>query len=87
MKENPVISAELKATILAAIDLDEWEIDDNTIASQVPGWDSLSHVTIIAAVEERFGVRFGMRDVFALKKVGDLQRLIDTKLQEKANPH
>jgi len=81
-----LITAELKATILTAIKLDDWDIDDETVASQVPGWDSLSHVTVIAAVEERFGVRFGMRDVFALKKVGDLQRLIDTRLQEKANP-
>jgi acyl carrier protein len=81
-----VITAELKATILAAIKLDDWDIDDETVASQVPGWDSLSHVSVIAAVEERFGVRFGMRDIFALKKVGDLQRLIDTRIQEKANP-
>jgi acyl carrier protein len=81
-----VITAELKAAILAAIKLDDWDIDDETVASQVPGWDSLSHVSVIAAVEERFGVRFGMRDIFGLKKVGDLQRLIDTRIQEKANP-
>ena len=81
-----MITSELKATILAAIKLDDWDIDDETVASQVPGWDSLSHVSVIAAVEERFGVRFGMRDIFALKKVGDLQRLIDTRIQEKANP-
>ena len=81
-----MITAELKAAILAAIKLDDWDIDDETVASQVPGWDSLSHVSVIAAVEERFGVRFGMRDIFGLKKVGDLQRLIDTRIQEKANP-
>jgi acyl carrier protein len=79
-----MIRAELKATILAAIQLEDWDIDEDTVASQVPGWDSLSHVTVIAAVEERFGVRFRMRDVFVLKSVGDLQRLIDTKLQLKA---
>ena len=80
-----MITSELKATILAAIRLDEWDIDDNTVASQVPGWDSLSHVTVIAAVEERFGVHFGMREVLAMKKIGDLQRLIDSKLQDKGN--
>jgi acyl carrier protein len=81
-----VISAELKAVLLAAIHLDDWDIDDETVASQVPGWDSLSHVTVIAAVEEHFGVHFGMGDVFALKNLGDLQRLIDSKLREKAKP-
>ena len=78
-----MISAELKATILAAINLDDWEIDDDTLASEVPGWDSLTHVSVIAAVEERFGVLFGIRDVVALRKIGDLQRLLDSKLQGK----
>ena len=78
-----MISEELKATILAALNLDEWEIDDDTVASQVPGWDSLTHITVIAAVEERFGVLFGIPDVVALRKIGDLQRLIDLKLQHK----
>jgi acyl carrier protein len=82
-----VISAELKETILTAIKLVDWDMNDDTLASQVPGWDSLSHVTVLAAVEERFGVHFGMRDVFALKNIGDLQRLIDSKIREKANPH
>jgi acyl carrier protein len=80
-----MITPELKATILAAIQLDDWDIDDATVASQVPGWDSLSHVTVIAAVEQRFGLHFGMRDIFALHTVGDLQRLIDSKLQEKSS--
>ena len=78
-----MITAELKAAILAAIHLDDWDIQDDTLASQVPGWDSLSHVTVIAAVEERFGVRFGIRDVLAMKNLGDLQRLINSKLQAK----
>lgn len=78
-----MISAELKATILAAINLDDWEIDDDTLASEVPGWDSLNHVSVIAAVEERFGVLFSIPDVVALRKIGDLQRLLDSKLQGK----
>jgi acyl carrier protein len=78
-----VISAELKSTILAAIHLDDWEIDDDTVASQVPGWDSLTHVSVIAAVEQRFGVRFGISDIVAMKKIGDLQRLLDSKRQGK----
>ena len=39
-----MISIELKKTILGALNLDDWEFDEQTTASQVPGWDSLSHV-------------------------------------------
>ena len=48
--EEQMISTELKKTILGA-ESRRWEFDEQTTASQVPGWDSLSHVNVILAVE------------------------------------
>lgn len=76
-----MISNELKKTILGALNLDDWEFDEQTTASQVPGWDSLSHVNVIVAVERQFKVRFSNLEVLRLKSVGDLQRLVDSKTQ------
>ena len=78
-----MITLELKNVILAALKLTDWEIVGDTLAHDVPGWDSLSHVDVILAVEEHFGVRFSSREVLALKNIGDLQRLLDTKRQSK----
>jgi acyl carrier protein len=74
-----MISTDLKKTILDALSLDDWEFDEQTLASQVPGWDSLSHVNVILAVEKRFNVRFSNVEMLRLKSVGDLQRLVDSK--------
>jgi acyl carrier protein len=79
-----MISNELKRTILGTLNLDDWEFDDQTMASQVPGWDSLSHVNVIVAVEKQFKVRFSNLEVLRLKTVGDLQRLVDSKTQQQA---
>lgn len=79
-----MISNELKNTILGALNLDDWEFDEQTTASQVPGWDSLSHVNVIVAVEKEFKVRFSNIEVLKLKNVGDLQRLVDSKTQQRA---
>ena len=49
--------------------------------AEVPGWDSLSHVNVILAVENKFGVHFKNLEVLKLKNVGDLQRLLDSKLK------
>jgi len=68
--------------ILSALKLDDWEITDTTIVSEVPGWDSLSHVNVISAVEKHFGVRFKNVEILRLANVGDLQRLVDTKLNK-----
>ena len=78
-----MISNELKKTILGALNLDDWQFDERTEASQVPGWDSLSHVNVIVAVEKQFMVRFSNIEVLRLKNVGDLQRLVDSKTQQR----
>lgn len=75
-----MIKNELKQVILGVLKLDEWSITDETIAAQVPGWDSLSHVNVILAVEKHFGVRFKNIEMLKLRNVGDLQHLVDAKL-------
>jgi acyl carrier protein len=77
-----MISQELKTAILGALKLDEWELTDTTVAAEVPGWDSLSHINVVLAVEKHFGVRFKGAEVLRLKDVGDLQRLVDSKLAQ-----
>ena len=78
-----MISSALKQVLLKALNLDDWEIDGDTLAEQVPGWDSLNHVNVILAVEQHFGVRFKSREVLTLKNIGDLQRLLDSKMQSR----
>lgn len=78
-----MITAELKAVILKQLNLDDFNLQDDTIAPQVPGWDSLNHINIIVEVEHKFGVKFKSRELLQLKCVGDLQKLVDSKLSAK----
>ncbi len=78
-----MISDRLKAAILKELQLDDFPITDETVAPQVPGWDSLRHVQILAAVEKEFGIRFRGLEVLRLKNVGELQALVDKKLAQK----
>lgn len=75
-----MISPELKKVILKELNLDDFDLQDETIAPQVPGWDSLNHVNIILAVEKSFNVKFKSYEVLRLKNVGDLQKLVDSKI-------
>jgi acyl carrier protein len=79
-----MIAAALRSVILRELDLEDFELGPGTVASQVPGWDSLSHSRIVSAVEVEFGVRFRGLEIMKLKNVGDLQALLDRKLAEKA---
>ena len=75
-----MISERLKAVIFRTLDLDDFDLQDDKMASQVPGWDSLTHVKVLTAVESAYAIRFKTLEVLRLKSVGDLQTLIDRKM-------
>ena len=47
-------------------------VSDATVASDVDGWDSLMHITIIGTIEAEFGIKFPMKDIVGMKNVGQL---------------
>jgi acyl carrier protein len=48
-------------------------------ANDVDGWDSLSHVNLIVAIETRFKIRFSQKELLTFKTVGDLMRSVGEK--------
>ena len=48
-------------------------------ANDVQGWDSLSHVVLILAIENRFKIKFNQKELLTLKNVGDLLKSIENK--------
>lgn len=43
-------------------------------------WDSLAHLSIITAVEERFGVRFSMTEIRNIDTFGSLAKALAERL-------
>jgi acyl carrier protein len=56
--------------------LDEVVVTEELSANDVEEWDSLSHVSLVLAVEEKFGLRFRVGEVEGTKNLGDLADLI-----------
>ncbi len=48
-------------------------------AKQLPGWDSFKQIEIIMASEERWGIKFTIRELDSLRCVGDLARMVASK--------
>lgn len=51
-------------------------LNDNTTADDIDGWDSLTHINVIFAVQEEFGVKFSVKDIIAMRNVGHLVDII-----------
>jgi acyl carrier protein len=50
-----------------------------TTAKDVPGWDSIVHITLVIEVERNFNVKFGMAEIEKLRNVGDLVTILAAK--------
>lgn len=54
------------------LDQDRLVLTEATTAADVADWDSLTHVQLVVAVEKRFGIRFGSREIRDWKNVGEM---------------
>ncbi|MCJ2132483.1 acyl carrier protein [Methylobacterium sp. J-026] len=59
------------------------ELHPETTADDVEGWDSASHINILLAAEEHFGIRMSSAEIERLTRVGALADLIQAKTQAK----
>jgi acyl carrier protein len=54
-------------------------LHDETAAKDIEGWDSLTHISLIYAVEKEFDIRFDLLEIKPLKNAGELLDLIEAK--------
>ena len=64
-----------------AFDDDNIKISESTTAADIENWDSFMQINIIMACQSEFGVKFDLKDVMALKSVGNIADVIERKLK------
>lgn len=68
-----VLLTDIFRDVLGAEDL---VVADATSAADLPGWDSIASINVLAAVEIRFGIEIRAAEATRLARVGDLVDLI-----------
>jgi acyl carrier protein len=71
-----LIHSRLEDLFRRVFDDPELVVTRETTAAGVPAWDSLSHIVLMVAIEDEFGVRLRGPELDALRNVGDLEDLL-----------
>ncbi len=71
----------LNAIFCEVFDDEDIQITPVMTANDVDGWDSLSHINLIVAIESEFNIRFSQKELLTFKNIGDLLYGIDSKLK------
>ena len=51
-------------------------VDASTTADDIEDWDSLEHITLVAAIENLFQIKFKVGEVVRFKNVGEMADII-----------
>jgi acyl carrier protein len=50
----------------------------------IENWDSIQHLNLVLAIEEKFGVQLEPEEIEQMKNIGAVAALVDKKLQSAA---
>jgi acyl carrier protein len=77
--DEPAIWSELTEIFREIFDDSQLTIGPGTSAKNIPDWDSLAHIQLMVAIEQKFGMRFNTGEVASLNNVGEMVALITSK--------
>jgi acyl carrier protein len=73
------IYEKLQGVFCEVFDIDSIQIKPELTAADVDEWDSLSHIRLMVAIEEEFGISFTSTEISSFKNVGELVTAIEKK--------
>jgi len=79
---SDIILTELQAVFTNVFGAAANNINRETSANDVDGWDSVARVMLITSIEKAFGVKFSSREVVGFKTVGDIVDILSRKLPQ-----
>ncbi|MBA1246105.1 MULTISPECIES: acyl carrier protein [Pseudomonas] len=80
MNDKDILNA-LTQVFRDVFDDDDIVLAPDMTADNIDGWDSQTHVILIVAAEQRFGIKFRTAELESLKNVGHFAQLIQSKLE------
>jgi len=81
--DDSQILAQLTDIVRDVLNDETLTLTPETIAADVPEWDSFNHINIVAAAEVKFGIKFKTAELEQVRNIGEFVALIGQKLGQK----
>jgi acyl carrier protein len=83
MSDTDYILPKVREAFQAAFDIDPQSVTIETTADDVPGWDSVGHLSLGGSLEEVFGISLDVDDLMEMENVRAIVRIVEAKLAKK----
>jgi len=79
MQEQEILK-EIEGLVSSVLKRDNITLSPATVAADVDGWDSQTHMMIIDSIEKKFGVKFKLKEVMKFNNLGDIITCVQSKV-------
>lgn len=55
-------------------------IDDMSTPDDIDGWDSVTHVSVVSAIETKYDIKLTLRETMSWETIGELAETVKNKL-------
>lgn len=83
MNDTDYILTKVREAFRATFDINPQLVTMDTVADDVPGWDSVGHLSLGANLEQAFGISMDVDDLMEMESVRKIVLNIAKKLPKK----
>jgi len=80
MEKNEVLK-QVTAIFIDVLEKEDLVITAETTANDIEEWDSLAHIRLVVAIENKFNTRFSSREIQSWENVGEMIECIYNKVK------
>ena len=84
MSDTDQVLSKVREAFKAVFDIDPQSLTLETGAGDIPGWNSLGHLSLTTNLEQTFGISFAVGELMEMVSVREIVRIVSPKLSGKA---
>jgi acyl carrier protein len=84
MSDSGDVLNKVREAFAASFEVDPQSISMETSASDIPGWDSVGHLSLASNLEQVFGISLDVDELIEMEDVREIVRIVSGKIPKTA---
>ena len=78
---NPAVFDQIRMMASDLFGVPADRITESSSPETLENWDSVQHLNLVLALEEKFGLQLSPEEIEQMKSIGETAKLVESKLQ------
>lgn len=84
MNDSGDILSKIQQAFATSFEIDPNLVTIDTSPSDIPGWDSVGHLSLASNLEQIFGISLDVDELIEMENVREILRIISAKIPQQA---